>query len=310
MEEVADPNAGSPIGVGEVEECSEKGQIMNASDAYPLNAVELKTNSTVKRILFKDEDRNKIAHGVELTNGKTYFAIREVIVSAGAYRTPQLLMLSGIGPTSELSKHGIKPILNSPEVGKNLHSHLQVKQFWKLRNPELGASIGSSQWDTENNTKGSPIDFLVTQQVNLNRLRVALSADEKDVEKSHPLLQLRGHVESSIEYTAYNEVNPKILTDGTHVTSHVIGMLPTSRGSVTISSSDPSAAPVINPNYYATEADKFVMREGLRKFAYVMKETPSGKEMVESETVSDGRVPMTAFSTDEEIDKRVREEAM
>ncbi len=63
-----------------------------------------------------------------LQDGKTHFAYadREIIVSAGAFQSPQLLMLSGIGPADELKRHGIKPVLDLPGVGANLQDHLEV----------------------------------------------------------------------------------------------------------------------------------------------------------------------------------------
>lgn len=107
-------------------------------------------------------------------------------------------------------------------------------------------------------------------------------------------------------YAAANPENPIIPMDGTHVTTSVMGLLPTSRGSVRLRSTDPADAPLIDPDYYATEADRYVMRTGLKKLAEVLLETEAGRDIVESEVVSDGLVPVTTSSTDEEIDAHVR----
>jgi choline dehydrogenase-like flavoprotein len=55
--------------------------------------------------------------------------MKEIIISAEAYRTPQVLMLSGIGPSDGLKKHGIEQIVELSDVGKNLHDHLGIEQL-------------------------------------------------------------------------------------------------------------------------------------------------------------------------------------
>ena len=119
--EIADMNSGSPLGVGELVENRRKGMRQLASTSYDLSKVTIKTETLVKRVTIDDEHQ---ATGVELSDGTTITANREVIISAGTYRTPQLLMLSGIGPLHELSQHGIDQKVDSPEVGRNFHDHL------------------------------------------------------------------------------------------------------------------------------------------------------------------------------------------
>jgi choline dehydrogenase-like flavoprotein len=93
--------------------------------------------------------------------------------------------------------------------------------------------------------------------------------------------------------------------DGSHVTAVVMGTLPTSRGSVRLASSDPSAAPLIDPNYYATEADRYVMRAGLRQVTEAFLNSKEGQALVESETVAEGETPLDSNASDSELDKRV-----
>ena len=92
-----------------------------ASTSYDLSKVKVITETLVKCVMV---DNEKQATGVELSNGTKIIAQREVIITSGAYRTPQILMLSGIGPSDELEKHGITPKVESPGVGKNFHDHL------------------------------------------------------------------------------------------------------------------------------------------------------------------------------------------
>lgn len=87
---------------------------------YPLTGVTVLANTLVKRVLFSKKGKTSTATGIELANGTQYSVKREVIISAGAYRTLQLLLLSGIGACSDLTLHNISQVANSPSVGENL----------------------------------------------------------------------------------------------------------------------------------------------------------------------------------------------
>jgi choline dehydrogenase-like flavoprotein len=108
-------------------------------------------------------------------------------------------------------------------------------------------------------------------------------------------------------YVAMNKANPTIAVDGSHVTTVVFGLLPTSRGSVTLASSDPTAAPVIDPNYFATESDRYVLRWGLRNTIGVLLGTKEGQEFIEGETAAEDQRPLDLEATDAELDERIRE---
>jgi len=97
-----------------------------------LNGVRVMTETLVNRVIIEKRDRSQVAIGVELANGEILSAKKEVIISAGAYRTPQVLLLSGIGPAEELRKHGIEQVVNLPEVGSNLHDHMGVGQSYAV----------------------------------------------------------------------------------------------------------------------------------------------------------------------------------
>lgn len=123
-----DANAGNPIGIAPYTENWRDGKRQPSGKAYGLKGVEVLTKSCVRRILL---DGN-VAKGAELVDGRQIFADREVIVCCGAIRTPQVLMLSGIGPSDELTKHGIPQLIDSPEVGKNFHDQVCFAQFFKV----------------------------------------------------------------------------------------------------------------------------------------------------------------------------------
>lgn len=105
------------------------GKRQLATDAYPLVDVKVMSKTLVKRVIIEQVDGRKVATGVELANGEVITAMKEIIISAGAYRTPQVLMLSGIGTSDELKKHGIEQIMDLSDVGKNLHDHLGIDQL-------------------------------------------------------------------------------------------------------------------------------------------------------------------------------------
>ncbi|CRG90400.1 Choline dehydrogenase [Talaromyces islandicus] len=125
-------------GVAEMIEDRLDGQRIVAPFIYPLDGVDVVTNTLVKRVIIKDISSKKVATAVELADNETGIAAdREFIVSTGAYRSPQVLMLSGLGPKDELDKHAID-VYGAPDVGLHLHDHLRVLQWWKLKNPEKG----------------------------------------------------------------------------------------------------------------------------------------------------------------------------
>jgi choline dehydrogenase-like flavoprotein len=311
IHEIADANAGSPFGIGEATEARLNDLRLIASEAYSLKGVRVMTETLVHRLLIEDQHGRKVATGVMLADGTMYHAEREVILCAGAYRTPQVLLLSGIGPAAELARLGIEQVVEAPHVGKNLFEHMGTKQLLRLRHPEAGAAAGSPQWTDPAFQKGNALDWVVCHSVPVDGLKAALAADESEVTNEHPLLDEQGcHVEVLLQYITSREANPKIPPDGTHITSLVIALHPTSRGSIALTSVDPTDAPLIDMNCYATQADRYVMREGLRKFAEVIHETAAGQEMIIGEAVPDGLPPLTSSSTDEDIDRRVAQAAL
>lgn len=97
-----------------------------------MEGVHVITDIFVRRILL---DGN-VAIGAELNDGRIIRARKEVILSCGSIRSPQLLMLSGIGPKDELSKHGIEQLIDLPEVGRSFNDHTCLARFYQIKNPE------------------------------------------------------------------------------------------------------------------------------------------------------------------------------
>ncbi|KAL5337901.1 alcohol oxidase [Aspergillus crustosus] len=297
---VSDANGGSPLGLGELTENWRGGKRQIASEVFGIlerPGVMVLTETMVQRVLVEeDEGGNKVAKGVELVGGQIFRASREVIVSAGVYRTPQGLMLSGISPQEELSKHGIQTIVNSPEIGRNLHDHFSFVQWWKLRHPEKGLSTGTLLWKSPEYALGLPCDWVATVQAPRDDLK-------------HPYLSLGAcHVETLFVYAPAGAAvsHVEVPMDGTHIASAVLGMATTSRGRITLASADAAADPLIDTKYYATEFDRAVIGAGIRQVAKVLLTTTEGQDIVEAEAPHPRFEALGAEPTDEEIDAQVK----
>lgn len=291
-----DANTGNPLGVAAYTENWKDQQRQPAGKAYDLSKVEVLTNATVSRVIIDPVGAIYKAVGAELADGRTMKASKEVILSCGAVKTPQLLMLSGVGPTEHLRTHGIRAVVDLP-VGQNYHDHLSAALFWKLRNPEQGLALGSPLFDSKpEHFAGFPMEWLATLSIP--------EAEQADVD---PLLRgLRAHAEFYVAYAAIASqgVGHALPFDGTHISTPAVVLLPTSRGTVTLASPDPLADPVIDPNYLATKADWAAVRAGLRAAIRAM-ETDEARAFVAGETPPEGHKALTGESSDEEIDARV-----
>lgn len=304
-----DGNSGEPLGFNECVENWRDGKRQCAREAYGLEGVELLLKTNVHRILVEDGNGKKKAVGVELVGGKRIIATKEVILSSGAIGSPKILMLSGIGPEADLNRLSIPLVLDVPGVGQNYHDHLSMRQWWKLRNPEAGLAVGSPKWLNPAYLKGNPFDWAACQQTPSSKLRVALEIDGSIEKNKHLLLSKCYHAETLIAYVPVGAVQSSVQIpfDGTHIASIVVGMLPTSRGAVKLASTDPLDAPLIDPNDYATEADRCSMREGVRQILRLMLETSEGKAIVEDNVPAPGLKKLSLASTDEVIDAHIKQ---
>ncbi|KAF6812299.1 Oxygen-dependent choline dehydrogenase 3 [Colletotrichum musicola] len=306
-----DGNAGNNLGRGELTETRRDGLRELPPVIYPLDGVTILTETLVEKILLSRNCSEGELHatGVLLANGTTISA-KSIISAAGAYRSPQLLMLSGIGDAAELAKYNISVRLDLPDVGKNLMDHMSLYQFWKLKNPEKGYSIGSSNpiFAQPEFGTGYPIDWVTSTGINKTGLAAAIAKDEGAVPDpaSHPLLKDdRTFLENFVIYQAYSAANPAVPMDGSHVYTNIAALIQTSLGTVGLRSTNPSDAPVIDLNYLTTEVDRHVYREGLRQLTRLMLESSFGKEYISGETPPDDFAPVSLEDTDEYLDSRV-----
>ena len=265
-----------------------KGYLTDDVKARPI--LQIITGAAAQRVLFED----KKACGVEFVReGKleTAKAKAEVILSSGAIGSPQLLMLSGIGPATHLKHFGIDVLHDAPGVGENLQDHLDAGVSFKT---ETHASYGLS-FRFVARSVGEPLKYL--------RKREGLLSSN--------VAEAGGFVNSSLA-TDREDIQihflPAILVDhgrkqvpGHGFTFHVCLLYPESRGTIRLNSSDASQPAMIDPRYLSAESDLIPMREGV-KLAMRLADAPALKKHApRSRDFSD------PDPTDEAIDAFIRD---
>ena len=299
-----DGNGGSLLGMSELEENWYQGVRQPSHKAYDLQGVDVMTETTVQRI----EMSNGKATGVVLANGSHISATKEIILTAGAYRTPQLLMLSGIGPADELKSLGIPVIGDLPEVGRNSIDHYSLFQFWKVRDASLSFALGQDPWTSPAYFKGFPSDWVVRESVSSDQITNLISESRDDPHASAVLSTSRCHLETSIFYlpAGAEHVGLELPQDGLHIASSLMLMLPTSRGRVSLASASIDEPPCIDPQYYTTAADRHTLIQGVQRLTSTLLSSEKGNAIFEKEVPPPGLPPLQPTSNAEEIDARLR----
>ncbi|KIX99700.1 uncharacterized protein Z520_04336 [Fonsecaea multimorphosa CBS 102226] len=306
----SDVNSGDPLGMGDWATTFTRGERQFPHKAYNLEGVEIQTNSVVKRVILErvESDSEPRATGVEMADGRIISSRKEVIVCGGTYNSPKILLLSGVGPASELRKHGIDVQVDLPAVGQGLCDDMTMRQVWRLRHPERGLSFDSPLLTDHDLVSNVPVDFMVWAQAPHDLIREALA---KDGIKDHHVFNSRAvHQEMYTMWMAGRSAallaQLGLSNDGSLICSSTYNVYPLSRGSVSLGSADPAAPPVIDPNYYAAETDRAIFRDALRKHMHVLLGTEIGKSFVAAEVPPPGFPLLSHESSDEEIDQRVR----
>ena len=297
---------GKLAGLSEFLENWDQGIRQPAHLAYDLSEVDVRTNTTVHRVLFEHSPgQTPRATGVSLADGSEIKARKEVVVSAGALRSPQVLQLSGIGPSELLASHSIPLVHDSPNVGLNLFDHFALFQVFKLRNAtERGLALGHSSLTDPAFSKGMPVDWSVNEVLPTPILQQALTRDGDGGDALGLGKNNRPHVETMV---LYHPLAPGVPVDGSFVGTSVMLTLPTSRGTVKLASSVPDDKPLIEPNYFDTSVDRAVLVHGARRLLQCLTGTVAGQDVVEAEVAPiPGMAPLTLDSTTEEIEARIR----
>jgi choline dehydrogenase-like flavoprotein len=305
VEQHVPPCSGRLAGLSEVLENWDDGIRQPSNSAYGLAGVNIRTETAVQRVLFQfSPDQIPRAIGVVLADGRQIKAGKEIVLAAGALRSPQLLQLSGVGPATMLARHSIPLVHDAPEVGANLFDHFALFQIFRLKNPQRGLALGHPALAGPEFEKGLPVDWVVNEALPTPLLQRAL-ADDGDLADAEGLGQTgRTHVETLI---LYHPLAGSVPVDGTLISTSVMLTLPTSRGMVGLASSSAADAPLIEPNYLSTSVDLAALVHGVRRLLQCLTCTTAGQGVVETEVVlGSGTKPLTAHSTYEEIEDRIR----
>ncbi len=221
------------------------------------------TGARASRILFEGVR----ATGVAYQRGgrtETVTARAEVILSAGTFGSPQLLMLSGVGPGAELAAHGIPVTLDSPGVGANLQDHLDVIFNYRTRSSEsLGFGLrGGARLFGEAIRWARKGDGLVASP----------AAEAGGFIKSDPALEVP---DLQLHFTVgYVDDHARKIHLGFGYSSHVCALRPFSRGTVGLKSADPFAAPKIDPKFLDDQRDARLLLSGVETMRSIMRASP------------------------------------
>ena len=242
-----DYNGAAQEGFGPMEATIWQGRRWSAANAY-LKPAMARGNVTVvrglaQRVVIKDGR----AIGVEISRGgrsEVIHANREVVLAASSLNTPKLLMLSGIGPAAHLAEHGIAVQADRQGVGANLQDHLEIYQQFAASQPITlykhwsiwGKAMIGAQWLFTGKGLGASNQFEACAFI-----RSAAAVQYPDIQYHFLPIAVR--------------YDGKVSAAGHGFQAHVGPMRSKSRGSVTLRSADPAAAPRIRFNYMSIAED-------------------------------------------------------
>ena len=283
-----DFNAGDQSGVGLYQVTQKDGQRHSGADAY-LRPVLDRSNLTaitgaqVTRVRFDGRE----AVGVEYVkdgNGtpETVDASTEVILSAGTINSPQLLMLSGIGPADHLATHDISVVHDLPGVGQNLQDHLQAKINYACEKP-ITLEGADSLWNV--------LKYLVLKRGPLTS-NVAEAGGFTSVSEGTERPDIQFHFGPSYSVN-HGFDNP----DGHGFWLGALRLRPDSRGRITLRSADPFDDPAIDPQYLTEGEDLEILLEGLKLV----------REILQAEPFDDYRGEIVSPESDVQSDKQLIE---
>jgi choline dehydrogenase-like flavoprotein len=178
----------------------------------------------------------------------------EVVLAAGSIGSPQIMMLSGVGPAAQLAQFGIPVVLDRPGVGGNLHDHLQLRMIYKATGiktlNEMYASLFARAW--------MGVNYALFRRGPLTMAPSQLGAFAKS-----DATRDRANIQYHVQPLSLDKFGEPLHAFPAFTVS-VTNVQPTSRGSLTLKSADPAAAPAIHPNYLATPEDRRVAADSIR----------------------------------------------
>ncbi|MDY6995354.1 MAG: GMC family oxidoreductase N-terminal domain-containing protein [Actinomycetota bacterium] len=205
--------------------------------------------------------------GVQLLNDGRIVEVRarrEVILSAGAIGSPQLMQASGLGPAGLLAQHHVPVVVDLPGVGENLQDHLQLRTIYRMR----GARTVNTLYRNWITRAGMGLQYLLLRSGPMTMPPSTLGA----FAKSDPALaspDLEWHVQP-LSLPKFGEPLHRFAA----ITPSVCNLRPSSRGHVRIAGADPLTHPKIVCNYLSTDADRHAAVRGLRMTRQIMAAPP------------------------------------
>ena len=290
-----DFNRGCNEGVGYFEVNQKSGWRWNTAKAFLRPACVDRPNFTLwtgaqatKLLLASQSDASRRCTGVQVRNGQelvTVHARHEVILSAGAINSPQLLQLSGIGPAALLQQHGIAVVQDTPGVGANLQDHLQIRSVFKVQGVDTLNTLANSLWGKAK----IGLEYALKRSGPMSMAPSQLGAfTRSSAAYAHPNLEF--HVQP-LSLDAFGEPLHRFAA----FTASVCNLNPTSRGTVQIKSPRFGDAPAIAPHYLSTSEDRQVAADSLRVARRIVAQPALAKYQPQEYK------PGVQFQTDEEL---------
>ncbi len=220
------------------------------------------TDAAVQRIVFE----GRRACGVEVRVGgqlQRLVAQREVLLCAGALQSPQILMLSGVGPAAHLQQHGLAVLHDLPGVGEHLHDHISVTHI--VDAPRRKDTFTVSPQGLPMALKGV-YDWATQRRGKLTSSIAEAGAFFKSrPEVAVPDLQVHFVITKLVDHA-------RKLAFGHGYTCHLCPLRPASRGTLRLTSADPAAAPAIDPNFFGDPADMALLIRGFRQLRHILQQ--------------------------------------
>ncbi|MBW6506267.1 MAG: choline dehydrogenase [Rhodobacteraceae bacterium] len=291
----ADVNGHQQEGFGAMEATIWRGRRWSAANAYLRPAMKTGNCTVVRGLALRVVLREGRAVGVEVERAgrrEVIGAQAEVILAASSLNTPKLLMLSGIGPAGHLAEHGVAVVADRPGVGANLQDHLEVYMQFAARQPVtlfkywnlLGKGMIGAQWLLTGKGIGASNQFEACAFI-----RSAAGVEYPDIQYHFLPIAVR--------------YDGKAVAEGHGFQAHVGPMRSKSRGTVSLRSADPKAAPVIRFNYMSHPDDWEEFRRCIRLTREIFAQ-PAMAAHVKHEIQ-----PGAGVQSDDEIDAFIRAHA-
>ena len=262
-----DFNGARQMGVGTMQYTTLRNRRWNGVDAFLSQVMgdpklTIVTGATVSRLIVENGRCRGVAY-VEGGAEKTAFCEAEVLMAAGSYNTPKILMLSGIGPAAHLAAMGVKVVHDLPGVGENLQDHHEV--------PVVSATNGHFGYYGED--KGlravwNGLQYLLFRSGPVASVGVEACAYVDPDGSDRPSLKMY------CIPTVYLDADVKDVAAQDGVTVNACLLRPKSRGTVRLRSADPFAKPVVDNNYLAEPDDLRLEVAGLRFAREIMAQRP------------------------------------